>query len=72
MIRIRGVLEILQVATHAGRVGDRKVIVNVAIGALPRRHGVHSCERKVGKVVVERRVRPGTGGMTLLASLREI
>ena len=48
VVRIRRALEILQVATHARRSGDRVVIVNVTIGALPRRYCVHSREWEIG------------------------
>ena len=72
VVGIRGSLEILQVAADACRGVDRVVVVDVAIGTLPRRNGVHSREREVSKVVVERCIRPGASGVTLVACLREI
>ena len=72
MVGIGGVLEIREVARHAGVGCQRVVVVDVTIGALPGRHGVHSREREVGEVVVERRIRPVAGVVALVASLREI
>ena len=58
MIGIRRTLVILQVTGDAGRAVQVVVIVDVAIGALPRRHGVHSRQRERGQRMVKRRVRP--------------
>ena len=58
VVGIRRSLKVLQVAAHAGGAGEVVVVVDVAIRALTRRHGVHSCQRKVRHVVVERRIRP--------------
>ena len=43
----------------------------MAIGAQPRRNGVHAREEESGRVVVERCIRPGNGVVTLIAGLRE-
>ena len=72
MVGIRRSLKVFQVATHACRRADRVVVVDVTVGALPGRHGMHSREREVSKVVVECRIHPCAGGVTLVASLREI
>ena len=71
MVGIRGSLEILQVARHAGRGIQRVVVVDVAIGAGARRHRVHSRQRKPGTVVIECRVCPVVGAVALLARLRK-
>jgi len=72
VVRIRGALEVFQVAAHARHVGDGVVVVGVTVGALPRRHGMHSREREIRKVVVKRCVCPVARIVALLASLREI
>lgn len=72
VVGICGALEILQMATHA-RVGAKgKVIVGVAIRALPRRYRVHSREWEIRKIVIKRRVRPVARIVALIASLRKI
>ena len=72
MRRIRGAVEIGQVAADAGRVGRRQIViaVHVALGALQR--GVGAGQRESGGRVVEGRIAPGRGGVALLAGLREI
>ena len=72
VVGIGGSLEVLQVACGAGRAGQVVVIVDVAISASTRRHGMHAGERKAGAVVVEFRVHPVAGAVTLLAGLGEI
>ncbi len=72
MVGIGGSLEILHVARHAGVSGQVVVVIDVAVGAGARWHGVQSGERKPGAIVVELRVRPVAGVMALLASLREV
>jgi hypothetical protein len=72
VIGVRCSLEILQVARHAGRAVQVVVVVDVTIGAGARWDGMQSGERKPGAVVVELRVHPVTGGMTLLAGLGEV
>ena len=71
MVGIRGLLEIIQVATHAGGLAQRVVVVDMAICALPRRHCVHARQSEAGVAVVEGRIRPVVGVVALLAGLRE-
>ena len=72
VVWISSSLEILQVTGDASGGTQVVVVIDVAIGALPRRNSVHSGERKPSAVVVELRVCPVAGAMALLASLREV
>jgi len=72
VIRIRRSLEVLQVTAHAGGGVEAVVVVDVAIGAGARRHGVQPGEREAGAGMVERRVQPVGGVVTGVASLWEI
>ncbi len=60
------------VTRDAGRVGDVVVIVDVTIGALPRRRGVCAHQRKSGLRVIKARRLPGRGRVADVASLREV
>ena len=59
-------------ARHAPGARQIVVVVEMAIRALSRRNCVRASQRKAGAVVVERRVRPRSRVVALLASLREI
>ena len=72
VVGIRGPLEILQVAADARGGVERVVVVDVAIGTLPRRHCVQSRQWEPRRVVVEGRIRPSAGVVALVAGLREI
>ena len=56
VIRICRPLVVLQMARDTSRAGQVVVVVHVAIGALPRRHRMHPGQRKIGRIVIERRV----------------
>jgi hypothetical protein len=60
-----------QVARYASRDRNVVIVVLVAIGALPRRHGVQAGERECGLRVVEVCRRPAAGSVAGLAGLRE-
>ena len=53
VIGIRGSLVILQVAADAGRGGQVVVVVDVAIGALPRRNCMHAGQGEGCEGVIE-------------------
>jgi len=67
-----GVVIVLLVATDASRIGDVVVVVDVAIGASPRRNGVQSGQREARLVVVKIRWRPTAGRVADFAGLREV
>ena len=69
--RIRRVVVIRLMAADAGRRQRRVVVVDVAISALSRRHGVRSGQRKRRVVVIEGRIGPDRRVMAQLALLRE-
>ena len=56
MIRVRCSLIILQVAADTGISAEVVIVVEVAIGALARRNGMHSGQRKIRRIVVERSI----------------
>ena len=67
VIGICGRLIILQVATHAGRTSDVVVVVDVTVGALPRRHGVTAGQRESDGGVIESGVEPVVSSVAILA-----
>lgn len=53
VVRIGRSLIVLQMTTDAGRGGQGVVVVYMAIGALPRWHGVQAGKREGRGIVVE-------------------
>ncbi len=72
VIRIRGSLIILKMATHARVRGQLVIVIHVAIRALPGRHGMHARQGERRAVVIEGGIRPRNGVMALVATLREV
>jgi hypothetical protein len=60
-------LIVLQMTTGAGRGAEVVVAIDVAIGTLPRWHGVHAGKREGCGVMVERCIRPCRYVVALLA-----
>ncbi len=58
-------------ARDAGRGGDVVIVVDVAIGALPRRHSMKAGQGKAGRGVIKRPVGPQVRVMALFAGGRE-
>jgi len=67
VIRISGRLIILQMAIHAGRADEVVIVVDMAIGALPRRHGVAGGQGKSDRAVIELGVQPVVGSVATIA-----
>ena len=72
VIRVRGSLEIFQVTRHAGGAGQVVVVIDVAIGALPRRNRMRARQHKIHRGVIEFRRLPRRGGVALQAIRREV
>ena len=66
-----GVVVIVLVAADTCRRQRRVISVDVAVGALPGRHGVQASQRKSRVVVIESRVRPVCRVMTELTGRGE-
>ena len=65
-------LEIVQVATHAGRVRRGQVVVAIHVARRASHGGMRSRQRESGRRVIERSTTPVRGVVALLASLREV
>ena len=72
VVRIRRVVEIFQVARDASGAGQLVVVVDVAIGALPRRDGMRAGQGEVHHRVIELAVGPRHCVMALLTGRGEI
>ena len=69
--RASGIVVIVLVAGHACCVRQVVIVVDVAIGAQPGRHGVQSSQWEAGGVVIESCIRPGTRTVALRTGLRK-
>ena len=58
VIWIRGSLIVLQMTRGTGRAVQFVVVVDVAIGALTGRHGVHAAQRESCERMIKRAIRP--------------
>ena len=71
VVRVRGRLKIFQVTRDAGTDRDVVVVMDVAIGTLPRRHSVRSGQREAGLGMIERSGLPRRSRMALFTGLRK-
>ena len=71
VVRIGRVVEVRQVAGHAGGAGQAVVIADVAVGAQPRRDRVQTGQSEARGRVVERAVGPQHRVVAVLARGRE-
>lgn len=72
VVRICGRLIILQMAIHASRADEVVIVVDMAIGALPRRHGVAGGQGKSDGAVIELGVQPVVGSVATIAGGWEV
>ena len=70
--RTERVVVIGLVARNASGIGDGVVVVDMAVGALARRHGMRSGEREAGAVVIERSIQPSRSAVAGIAGLGKI
>lgn len=68
VVRVCRPLIILQMATHARRAGEIEIVVDMAIGALPRRYGVPTGQRKSNGRVIEVGTEPVIRAVAIFAS----
>ena len=71
VIGIRGALKILKVTSHASCGAQGVIAVDVAIGALARRHGMHSGQREAGRGMIKLSISPLHDVVALLAGCRK-
>ncbi len=70
--RSRRIVVVGLMAGNAGRIRDRVVVVDMAIGASARRHHVIPSQREACAAVIEGRIEPGRSAVALVAGLREV
>ena len=70
--RIRGAVEISQVAADASRVRGGQVVIAIHVALRALHGGMEARQREAGGRVIERRIAPRRGAMALLAGLREV
>lgn len=71
VVRIGCSLVVLQVAAHTGRAGDVEVVINVTVGANPRRHGVAPSQRESNRGMIEVRAQPRVRTMAEITGRRK-
>ena len=71
VVRIRGALEVFQVAAHARRVRTGQVVVAIHVALRALHAGVRTRQREARSGVVKIRTHPRSRAVALLAGLRE-
>lgn len=72
VIRIAGRLVVLGVAANACRTAEVVIVVDVAVGALPRRHRVPARQRKSYRAMIEVHIQPVVGPVATLTGRGKI
>ena len=72
VIRVRCAVKVRPVATHAGRVSSRQVVIAVHVALCALQRCMCTGQRESRRRVIEGRVAPSGGGVALLTGLREI
>ena len=69
VVRVGGALIVLQMAGHASRAVQRVIVVDMTVGALPRRHGVGAGQGKSGFGMIKCCRLPRRGVVAYIAGL---
>lgn len=67
VVRVRRALKIFQMAAHTSGGGQVVIVIDVAVGAFPRRHRMSTCQQETGGGVIKLGIQPVVGAVAALA-----